>query len=425
MLFSVTAKPREPPVAALRSSSKGQSDENDDEMMRKRGSYEDGAAAYNRGDYTAARRLWLPLAEEGNADAQTMLGIMYEEGQSVTQDFAVAVTWYRRAADQGHPDAQFYLACMHDFGKGVPLDSVAAAKWLTKAADQGHADAQFSLGVMYEDGIGVSQDPHAAVTLYRKAAEQGHAKAQNNLGTLFVKGQGVSQDYHSAAAWFRKAAAQGDAEGEFNLALMYENGTGVPQNPHAAMTWYRVAAKHGHTVAQAQPCAKAQEQPQREQESHVLRDSIAFVEAFQKLLQEVAANAPKALHRDPLIASTQFSSLYSPAEIVSGISAAEDAGLSVEQGVICFVMLSAAIEAELQKRSGLLQRLKTKLTPRQGARANAHSVMFNYLCERPPGGHMPDLEAFRLFASAYNENLGSERGKNWYDGKRVRLVRYL
>jgi hypothetical protein len=266
---------------------------------------------------------------------------------------------------------------------------------------------------MYEDGIGVLQDPHAAVTWYRKAAEQGHAKAQNNLGAMFVKGQGVSQDYHSAAAWFRKAAAQGDVEGEFNLALMYENGTGVPQNPHAAMTWYRVAAKQGHTVAkaraeQAQQCAKAQEQTQREQQPHVLRDSIAFARAFQKLLREVAANAPGALHRDPLIASTQFSLLYSPAEIVSAISAAEAAGLSVEQGVICFVMLSAAIEAELQKRGGILQRLKTKLTPRQGARANTHSVMFNYLCERPPGGHMPDLEAFHLFARGYNENLAQK-----------------
>src|SRR5258707_3714315 len=71
-------------------------------------SYEDGAAAYNRGDYATARRLWFPLAESGNADAQTMLGIIYEEGHGVSQDYAAAVTWYRRAADQGRPDAQFY-----------------------------------------------------------------------------------------------------------------------------------------------------------------------------------------------------------------------------------------------------------------------------------------------------------------------------
>jgi TPR repeat protein len=378
---------------------------------------EDGAAAYNRGDYATARRLWLPLAEGGNADAQTMLGIIYEGGHGVSQDYAAAVTWYRRAADQGHPDAQFYLACMHDFGKGVPLDPEAAVKWLSKAADQGHTDAQFNLGVMYEDGIGVSQDHQAAVSWYREAAEQGHAKAQNNLGAMFVEGKGVPQDYHSAAAWFRKAAAQGDIEGQFNLGLMYENGTGVPQDQDTAMTWYRAAANQGHTAArarteQAQQCDKAQEDKQRKQEPHVdskiLREGIEFAEVFQKLLREVAANAPGALHSDPLIASTEFSSLYSAAEIVSGISAAEDAGLSVEQGVICFVMLSAAIEAELQKRGGLLQRLKTKLTPRQGARAHTHTVMFNYVCERPPGGHMPNLEAFHLFARGYRKPSSAE-----------------
>ena len=390
-------------------------------------SYEDGAAAYNEGDYATAKRLWLPLAEAGNADAQTMLGIIYEEGQGVSQDDAAAVTWYRRAADQGHPDAQFYLACMHDLGKGVPIDPAAAANWLSKAADQGQTDAQFNLGVMYEDGIGVSQDHDAAVTWYRKAAEQGHAKAQNNLGTMFVNGKGVPPDYHSAAVWFRKAAAQGDVEGQFNLALMYENGTGVPQDQHVAMTWYRAAADQGHTAAkeraeQAQH-AKAQEQKQQGQEPHLeskmLRKGIQFAGSFRQLLREVAANAPGALHRDPLIASTEFSSLYSPAEIVSGISAAEDAGLSVEQGVICFVMLAAAIEAELQKRGGLLQRLKTKLRPRQGARTHAHSVMFNYVRDRPPGGHMPNMEAFHLFARGYNENLaqnpesGAQTNLDW------------
>src|SRR5262249_30954338 len=340
------------------------------------------------------------------------LGIIYEEGQGVSQDYAAAATWYRRAADQGDPDAQFYLACMHDLGKGLPIDPATAANWLSKAADQGHTDAQFNLGVMYEEGIGVSQDHHAAVTWYRNAAEQGHAKAQNNLGTMFVKAQGVPQDYDSAADWFRKAAAQGDVEGQFNLGLMYENGTGVSQDQHAAMTWYRAAADQGHAAAEAriqqtQQCATggAEQKQQEEEKPLKLGEGVEFAGAFQKLLREVAASAPGALHRDPLIASTELSWLYSQAEIVSGISAAEDAGLSVEQGVICFVMLSAAIEAALQKHGGLLQGLKTKLTPRQGARAHTHSVMFNYVCERPPGGHMPKLEIFHIFAKGYNANL--------------------
>ena len=49
------------------------------------GSFDDGVAAYDRGDYPTALKLWRPLAEQGNAVAQTdlyeaqhALGFMYE-----------------------------------------------------------------------------------------------------------------------------------------------------------------------------------------------------------------------------------------------------------------------------------------------------------------------------------------------------------
>jgi uncharacterized protein len=45
--------------------------------------------------------LWRPLAERGNADAQNRLGVAYELGKGVPQDYATAVSWYRKAADQG------------------------------------------------------------------------------------------------------------------------------------------------------------------------------------------------------------------------------------------------------------------------------------------------------------------------------------
>jgi hypothetical protein len=103
------------------------------------------------------------------------------------------------------------------------------------------------------------------------------------------------------------------------------------------MTLYRAAADQGHTAAKArveqtQQCAKvgADQKQQEEEKSLELREDIEFARVFQKVLREVAANAAGALNRDPVIASTEFSCLYSPAEIVSGISAAEDAGLSVE-----------------------------------------------------------------------------------------------
>jgi TPR repeat protein len=59
------------------------------------------AAAYDKGDYATALRLWQPLAEQGDVRAQTNLGLMFYTGQGVPQDLAVAVTWYRKAAEQG------------------------------------------------------------------------------------------------------------------------------------------------------------------------------------------------------------------------------------------------------------------------------------------------------------------------------------
>src|SRR5882672_10196864 len=111
--------------------------------------------------------------------------------------------------------------------------------------------------------------------------------------------------------------------------------------------------------------------------ARVFREGMEFANAFLALLREVASGAPGALHRDPLIAAVEFSSLYAGAEITSGICAAEDVGLSVQQGVACFVMLSATVDAEIQRRGGFVQRLKTKFPPRKGTRAYSHLAMFN------------------------------------------------
>lgn len=58
------------------------------------GPLEDGFAAYQRGDYAEAMRVWQPLAEQGDAFAQGTLGFMYGTGQGVPQDYAEAVRWY-------------------------------------------------------------------------------------------------------------------------------------------------------------------------------------------------------------------------------------------------------------------------------------------------------------------------------------------
>ena len=61
---------------------------------------------------------------------------MYAEGQGVPQNFAEAVSWYRKAADQGLALGQINLGGMYVAGQGVPQDYVQAHKWYNLAASR-------------------------------------------------------------------------------------------------------------------------------------------------------------------------------------------------------------------------------------------------------------------------------------------------
>ena len=64
-----------------------------------------GVAAYQSGDYATALREWTPLAEQGDASIQILVGSMYNEGKGVPQNDKTAVKWYRLAAKQGYARA--------------------------------------------------------------------------------------------------------------------------------------------------------------------------------------------------------------------------------------------------------------------------------------------------------------------------------
>jgi TPR repeat protein len=93
-------------------------------------SLRDGVAAYNRQDYVRASGIFIPLAERGNAAAQSWLGFMFQTGRGVPQNYTEAAMWYRRAAEQGDSVAQYSLGLLYDKGQGVPRDVIEASKWL-------------------------------------------------------------------------------------------------------------------------------------------------------------------------------------------------------------------------------------------------------------------------------------------------------
>ena len=122
------------------------------------GPFAEADAAYERGDYGTAIRLIRPLADQGDADAEFALGVMYVRGLGVRQDDFEAVQWFRKAAEQGKLEAETNLGIMYAGGHGVMKDYAAAVKWYLLAAERGDPDAQHNLGLLYEDGHGVTQD---------------------------------------------------------------------------------------------------------------------------------------------------------------------------------------------------------------------------------------------------------------------------
>ena len=84
--------------------------------------YQLGRAYYKANNFDAALSQLRTPANQGYAVAQTTLGVMYENGQGVPQDYAQAVAWYRKAADQGLAVAQVNLGVMYKNGHGVPQD---------------------------------------------------------------------------------------------------------------------------------------------------------------------------------------------------------------------------------------------------------------------------------------------------------------
>jgi uncharacterized protein len=126
--------------------------------------------AYQEGRYQAALRLARPLAEAGDARAQSILGLLYYHGQGVQQDFAAAATWLRKAANQDDADAQSHLGVMFFQGQGVPQDKTEAMKWFRSAADLGDAEAQYNLGLTYAKGEGGEPDNVRAHMWFNLAA---------------------------------------------------------------------------------------------------------------------------------------------------------------------------------------------------------------------------------------------------------------
>ena len=112
-------------------------------------------------------------------------------------------------ANAGDVEAQLTLGVMFYEGQGVSQDYAEARQWLEMAAGQNNAQAQFCLGEIYDEGKGVGKDGGKAVTYYQNAAFNGSAEAMLRLGDIFAEGRGVGQDKARASEWYGRSCRAG------------------------------------------------------------------------------------------------------------------------------------------------------------------------------------------------------------------------
>ena len=165
------------------------------------GDLESAKRAYQDKDYAKAFKEVMPLADQGNADAQFILGKMYWEGQGVLKDSDQAIKWFKLSAAQGNADAQFYLGSFYllphrDIAEGV--------KWLRISAEQGNQDAQWLLGKAYLQGDkDLPRDPVQSEMWLRLAAKDNLEFYENALRA--AEGQmspdQIAKGKALAAAW--------------------------------------------------------------------------------------------------------------------------------------------------------------------------------------------------------------------------------
>lgn len=117
-----------------------------------------GRRSYERGDYAAALKELLPMADDGDGEALYLVGSMVFEGKGISPDKRLGATLFQLAADAGNNVAELALAAIYQQGDGVPKDMDRYLYWDRRAAEHGLSMAQMDMGIVSWAGEVGSKD---------------------------------------------------------------------------------------------------------------------------------------------------------------------------------------------------------------------------------------------------------------------------
>ncbi|MDQ8036750.1 MAG: tetratricopeptide repeat protein [Pedobacter sp.] len=186
-----------------------------------------------------AARLLTSLADQGNADAQAMLGQFCLDGRGMDRDATQALNWFRLAAAQNHVMAINMLGRCQENGWGCVPDISAALSNYRRAAEAGLDWGQYNYANLLRMGRGTEPDTAGAFELYMKAAEQGHAKAMNLVGRFHHEGWAMPVNEAEAEQWYCRSAEGGDFRGQISYAGVLAEQGKITES----VAWLREAMK--------------------------------------------------------------------------------------------------------------------------------------------------------------------------------------
>jgi uncharacterized protein len=205
------------------------------------GALEDARAASKKGDFATALRLYLPLAEQGNVEAQTQVAFQY---------YLCAVLSAPQDLPKKKPSVEFVKTC-----RGVTYSD--AAEWYRRAAEQGDANGQYVLGNMLLEGKGVTQNYVEAAKWYRRSAEQGKSDAQYALGGAYFAGKGVPQDDLQAYMWLSLATAKVQLYAkDRDIVAKYMTPAQIAEAQKLAAEWSPKTARESLNITPQSPSPK-------------------------------------------------------------------------------------------------------------------------------------------------------------------------
>ncbi|HUW97557.1 MAG TPA: tetratricopeptide repeat protein [Acidiferrobacter sp.] len=158
------------------------------------------------------------LAEEGVAEAMTLLASAYQQGRGAPQDPAAAKAWYRKAADQGAPEALHPLGCLFFAEKDYPQARIIFAEGAARGDSRCAED--YTKLVAYEKGeqeVRVVRplvarqraEPDVVFRELCRLAKNGSAYGMLYLAQAHKLGRGTAVDRSQAEMWYRRALAEG------------------------------------------------------------------------------------------------------------------------------------------------------------------------------------------------------------------------